>query len=1696
MNHRHARFPSPPLAALALTVAVTLASAWPATALETTFELRTAPPPAELLLPPLPGSDVFPVQLVLDDDLQEGAFGVAGAGGARQFLWFNRFSRPPGVDQFTLSEIWVLFPGGPGVQAGQAVQLAVYRDPDGDPLTGAELLATVDETIQVADDMTFSVYSLDPPIDVPAGGDVLIGVVNRFVTSGVTPPVNPATVDLTASEGRSWFAVWTGDPPNPPLLPSDSLLIRLDDFSPSVAGDWMIRGFGNGPPVIAIPTLGPLGLVTLVLFLAAAAALVLRRRRKGGAAWMLVLAGLLAASPVAAQQVVDDFSVAQGALVANGGTPTASSSVAAAGVLGGTRDLAVEYLSGPGSVTASVAGGGLSLQSDAGTRGQLTVTWDGDLDAGVLDTTGLGGVDLTAGGASSFRISASTVAPPPPLGPEAAPGVGELTVDVYDTAGNRSTASRLLPAGAAQDFFLDFSELRPNGVTAADLADVGAVVLTLRGEAAQVLLDLVDTRVPVVSALKSDALTIDVDMDSTADPGDRVTYTVTITNTGAEALAVDLADTVDGNTTLVTGSVSSSPVPKPDQYRAVGNVTLHADGAPGPLGLLANDQDPDGGTLSVTSTVIATVQGGTATITDASTGAFDYDPPSGFRGVDSFAYDLQDDDSNTASAVATIDVAGIIWFVDNTHGGPFEGTQANPFATMAAAEAASAPNDIIRVREGDGTDTGQDAGFTLKPGQRIFGGAADLIVEGDLIEAGAGLSVHSNTVGNGFNLADDSVIRGLRIDPSTGSGLAGIAVSNVLVENVVINPSGTAGGITLTNQTGGFTFANSQITSASSSTGLAVQIVSGSGSFDFSGSTVQKAGGGLIYVGGVTGGTFDFTGSLPTLTAGIIDGLILDSNTGSSFTFDALGAITTSGGNGIRINASGTVNLDTVAAVSATGGAALDIAGTTVVKTGGGAITFPSLSSTSGMVGVRLSGVAPPVTVSGATTISNAGTGVDLTSSGAVSFNSLAVTTTAGTGLRTSSTGLVTVTNPASSIVATGGPGVDVTSTALNMTLATLTSTNSTARGLTFSSASGTLSAAGGSVTGVPAGNRGVSFNGGSLAFTYGGTVTYTANDYAVRIQDTSSGAATFNGKVSAAAGGLGIYVSNADSNATFADLDLGTSGSPLTSTAVSLINGSTGTFSFADTQVFTSGATGFNANNGGVVQFTGTGNRVSATNGRAIVFEGGTTIGPSGVTLERVDSSGSDRGIRLASAGTGFSVTGTGTTGGSGGTLQNITARGIEIISTDGVSFKNMNLTDAATTNGVDPTNANGTCGGLTLGQNLGCNAPVHLQTVVGATFDNVQILRSVQVGINGNTVTDFALRNSTVTDAGNEANEFSLKFRDLLGTSEITNSTVTRTISSGTEVDQVRIQNVSSTPLDLTVTNSHFDTNAADGPTSAFENTGFIATGHGSADMRLTFTGCFFQNNKAAGLTVGVNDTASNATVDYIVNGGTFTNNNVGLEAIGAGVASTVSFDINGATVDDNPAAGINIDLNSSSGAGVTLQGHVRNNMVTHTGSGDCVQVNTRGAGHAIVAITGNTLNESGFERAIDVSTQEGSGDLDVVITGNTLNMTGVNPVRAMNVNSGADTGDSGTMCAKVGGSTGAEKNTVNSISGGDTRVRVRRRESTVVNLEGLPGPYPQTDLATITAYITSQNTGATGDATVGGGFGNAVCTVPPIP
>ena len=214
----------------------------------------------------------FDIELILDDGVAEGATGANGVNAA-QFLWFSQFDT--GGQAVDLEEIHVLFPSGDNLAPGNAVQVVIYADNDGDPTNGAVLVASLDETIQATDDSTFSVYSVDPALSFDAGQDVLIGVVPRFIDTGVTSPTFPAAADTTAPQGRAWVALWSGDPPASPELPSDGSMVQTN-------GNWLIRGFGSmgdaGPPVIEVPALRTTGLLVLFGLIALAGTGLVRRR--------------------------------------------------------------------------------------------------------------------------------------------------------------------------------------------------------------------------------------------------------------------------------------------------------------------------------------------------------------------------------------------------------------------------------------------------------------------------------------------------------------------------------------------------------------------------------------------------------------------------------------------------------------------------------------------------------------------------------------------------------------------------------------------------------------------------------------------------------------------------------------------------------------------------------------------------------------------------------------------------------------------------------------------------------------------------------------------------------------------------------------------------------------------------------------------------------------------------------------------------------------------------------------------------------------------------------------------------------------------------------------------------------------------------------------------------------------------------
>jgi len=75
----------------------------------------------------------------------------------------------------------------------------------------------------------------------------------------------------------------------------------------------------------------------------------------------------------------------------------------------------------------------------------------------------------------------------------------------------------------------------------------------------------------MLTATKTDNLS----SSTTVNPGGTIMYTIEITNTGnADAMNVQLMDTLDANVMLVAGSVKVSPIAVNDAYNTIGNVNI------------------------------------------------------------------------------------------------------------------------------------------------------------------------------------------------------------------------------------------------------------------------------------------------------------------------------------------------------------------------------------------------------------------------------------------------------------------------------------------------------------------------------------------------------------------------------------------------------------------------------------------------------------------------------------------------------------------------------------------------------------------------------------------------------------------------------------------------------------------------------------------------------------------------------------------------------------------------------------------------------------------------------------------------------------------------------------------------------------------------------------------------------------------
>ncbi|KAA0993355.1 Ig-like domain-containing protein [Dyadobacter aurulentus] len=385
-----------------------------------------------------------------------------------------------------------------------------------------------------------------------------------------------------------------------------------------------------------------------------------------------------------------------------------------------------------------------------------------------------------------------------------------------------------------------------------------------------------------------------------------------------------------------------------------------------------------------------------------------------------------------------------------------------------------------------------------------------------------------------------------------------------------------------------------------------------------------------------------------------------------------------------------------------------------------------------------------------------------------------------------------------------------------------------------------------------------------------------------------------------------------------------------------------------------------------------------NSTNIPALDIAGGIALA---VNLTAVNANGGNKGMIISGTTGTFQVSGNGTTAGSGGTIQNISQRGIELLSTTGITLKNMNLVNANQNDGTAPS---GTSSDM---NNLNANAAVYALNTNGLTMDRVAISGTVaQEGINLRGCSNFNFTNGSIGSSGSPtiSVEGCIFAVNTGGTNTITNSTFT---DPGGRA--VYFANFSTNMTLLTVDNSTFQD--ADGAS------GLQVVGYGTSTMKVRIqNNSRFLNCRTAGAEVYANDnsviTASmvNLTVDPGAGVGR------GLDVAAANNA-TMYFNIEGNNVKHHSGIGIN---SFASGNG-RIEGYILNNTTENlagssavSGIVSSVEGVTPGANQpeAVVVIEGNIVKSVLNIHGISTSAlSTGGAESSFTIKNNDIQVTG---------------------------------------------------------------------------------------------------------
>lgn len=638
---------------------------------------------------------------------------------------------------------------------------------------------------------------------------------------------------------------------------------------------------------------------------------------------------------------------------------------------------------------------------------------------------------------------------------------------------------------------------------------------------------------------------------------------------------------------------------------------------PAASGLLSNDTGFNAATHRLESTSAVSQYG--ARLTIGADGAFSYDPPAGFSGIDTFAYTVRSA-GGAAAAVVNVDVTGqSVWFVDDSAAAGGDGSFGAPFNSLSLVNGANGVGDIDAAGDTIFVYAGNySVEFDLEPGQQLIGesNGLDLIGTGNDIAPGVRPTLNASST---FPIIEffgaNGTARGFNINSTAGTALQGASVSNVTIAQVTVTASaGSNNGILFNGSSATNTFDNVDIT-GTAGTGSAIVLLNNSGTINFVDSGVSSFTGAYVLNVNGNSGTISFD-STSDLSSSNTRGLTIQTQTATGVV--NLAGVNLAGGAAseplVRLqsnHADSTVNFlegvtasatttDSAAFLSDGGQLAISGSGSTLSAADGAALYLESVTLTQNATFASLSSTSAPargisidspignndVIVSGSTSISTPTTEAIRVNSTAASGFLLQLATlnsTGGTIGIAVTNAAVTVSNNASTLVTSAGPAVVCATGTANLALTTLTAAGGTT-GVSFDGCAGTVNAANGTLNSTAgAGNPVVNLVNtagiSAVNFTYGGSINKTTSGAAVNIVGlTTPGAATFNGTVTGTNASGGVVITNTTRSVTFTTLILGDSTNRFVTTPVTLA-GNTGAVDLGVLSVYTNGATALNIN-------------------------------------------------------------------------------------------------------------------------------------------------------------------------------------------------------------------------------------------------------------------------------------------------------------------------------------------------------------------------------------------------------------------------------------------------------------------------------------------------------------------------------------